>query len=213
MAPAKKARTRKDRPTTRKKTPAKPAGRKKKPVPKDRQRSTEPKSDEERAHVWVLFEEGHSQREIARQTGMGARTVQRILREDPGRLEALAALQRDERRLLWREIENQALRGVQQTMREAMARLFDDDGKAREGLMEIDRVFVAELPKVGRWMGRIAKDASTHVSLLSGDPTDRVALAGGLELDVLSATDEELIDEAKRLGLEEKLPARLREKL
>ena len=51
------------------------------------------------------------------------------------------------------------------------------------------------------------------VQLGSGLPTERVAHMGGVELDAMSATDEELIEEAKRLGLIPLLPARLLEKL
>ena len=55
--------------------------------------------------------------------------------------------------------------------------------------------------------------AASQVQLGSGLPTERVAHTGGIELDVMSVTDEELIEEAKRLGLIPLLPARLLEKL
>ena len=158
----------------------------------------------------MLFEEGLSQREIARQTRFHPRTIQRILAEDRGRLEALAALQADERRKEWSLLENDSIRQLRWWVRATEEAAFTEEGRLKPALTDLDLECFNAAAKVGSWLGRLATAGAGQVQLASGQPTARVASTFG-GLDALAATDDELIAEAARLGMVAFLPARLRE--
>ena len=167
----------------------------------------EPITDELRARIWVLVEEGCSFREIRKQTGCDYYTIQRVRAEDPERLRELIAAKQEERAALWKQIEHQAISLQGKFLGGAERLFFGDDGKVRDDRQDKFAEFGA------RWLSavqRSASDATTKHQLLTGGATERIDNGPALE----PGSDEYLINLAIQFGEDgiRDLPAALRER-
>ena len=176
-------------------------------------RPNEPKTDEEAAHVWILIEEGNSQREVARQTGFALATVQRILAKDPARIESFRSAKREERAKLWEQIEGESIKALRDVVRVLHHTVVNPaTGKRRKKLTTIGEKMLNLLPRSAAVFRLAADSATTKAQLLTGGATARL---DGLArtTDAADMTEEQLIAACKELGMVDKLPADLREKM
>ncbi len=182
-------------------------------TPKASQQGTE-LLPEQYAHMWVLREEGLSLREIGREIGCHAKTVQREFSKDPARHASLVRAQAEERAAVWRQIENQTLRVLRDAIEDAGEILRTSSGRKRKKFTE-GQVQKAEL--VRKLIGplRMAADSATNKSqLLAGKPTEIVAGGGGgLGLDPTQMNEDDVLQLAIEHDLIHLLPAALKEKV
>lgn len=188
-----------------KKPRAKPAA----PAPADPSRgSTTALTDAQRAQVWVLREEGMSLRQIAKEVRCNARTVMRILEEDPTRHAALVTEQKEERATLWRTMENRSLVALLDAVDEAGETIKRVRKKGYK-VTDRDRERVVILRSLMTPLRMAADSATARSQLLTGEPTS-IAQVGGI-LDPERMSPQEIIALARTHGMVDQLPPRLRE--
>lgn len=163
-----------------------------------------PLTNEARALIWTLAEEGHSQRATAERLNIAPGTVGRELISDPIRLEALRARQREARSTKWRALESTGLDEALAWLKElsAMRPRFAGTGRRQLSTRALDRLAV--LPRIVASLQRAAAEGSKQVQLLTGGLTERI---GGEQADL---TAEQIVEMAAQAGLLEMLPPRLR---
>jgi len=168
---------------------------------------------EQYAQMWVLREEGLSLREIGRQVGCHAKTVQREFSKDPARHASLVRAQAEERAAVWRQIENHSLRVLRDVIEDAGEILRTPAGRKRTKFSEGQ---TQKADMIRKLIGplRMAADSATNKSqLLAGKPTEIVGGGGGLGLDPTQMNEDDVLQLAIEHDLIHLLPAALREKV
>lgn len=196
-----------------KKSPAKKTTKKatKKPQSTEK-RDTSELSDDQRARIWVLREERQSLREIATEIGCHNRSVSRVLNEDPGRAAALAAVQREERARSWEQIEDKSLKILRDALDDVHATIRTQGGRKKRIVGKDASVRLTHLTRLVGPLRMAADSATAKSQLLSGGVTERIGSSSGGIGDPDNMDDNQILDLARKYGLEDKLPARLREK-
>lgn len=167
--------------------------------------------DEVRARVWLLSEEGHSYRAIARTLGMSTRSVGRILGEDTDRLREIHQAQIQERVSLWLRLESQGLQALNDFITLARQSLVDErTGRPRKRLTKADEKLLTYGARWSQVFRLTADSASRQSQNLGGRIEDAVDAARA------SAAEEIGDDELIRLAIEEdmvdKLPGTLKKR-
>ncbi len=165
-------------------------------------------TEKEKARVWVLFDEGCTQREICKQTGRSLTTVQRILALDPVQWQAIRAAAAEERATLWREHERDSLKDIA-SLTKFVRELIASPKGVRRKLSEDDRLDLALYIRAMSPFKSLAEAATIKHELLTGQPTDRLEDTTKT-LDAQSMTDNQVIISTLQGSLMDRLPARLK---
>jgi len=161
-------------------------------------------SDELRALIWTLTEEGCSQREVAKRLDIATSSVGNELATDDIRLGALRARQRETRALNWKKLEDvsvkEALEWVSILSKNRFG--FNATGKSQISQRKLERIAI--IPRILTGLKNVAGEGSKQVQLLTGGVTER----RGEETTEINA--EQLVAEAIARGCVDRLPPRLR---
>lgn len=160
-----------------------------------------------KAMVWVLTEEGKSQRQVAELLGIVASTVSKTLASDPVALEALRARQREARARLWRELETLSLEEAVGWMGQLKAyrqKKVDGPGKAIS-VREERRLLM--LPRAIQVSRQAAEGATKMTQLLTGGATERFEQSGTID----ETNADQLVQMAIDAGVVDKLPPAMQE--
>lgn len=166
----------------------------------------EPLTKDQIAQLWVLAEEGHSQRHIAKILGCAPSTVSKQLAADPVAIEALRARLREERASRWKQIESLGLDeliawlGRVSNMRSA---------KMPARLSKRQETELHTTPRYITALRHTAETATRTVQLLTGGVTERIGKDQGQHEDEI-ATAEGLIAQAIEMDAIDLLPPPLR---
>lgn len=181
--------------------------------------STTQISDEQKAQMWVLREEGRSLRQIASEVGCSTRSVQREFHTDPARHATLVRVQKEERAAIWQQSENRSLKLLVKMLEEDQTQLWTPTGRPKKLTGKRQEEIFTRIDTIRKMIGpiRMAADSSTKMSqLLTGGATEIVGSSSdgvGLGVDPSKMTDEEAIELAIAHGLVDELPQALRERV
>lgn len=159
------------------------------------------------AQVWVLTEEGNSQRSTAEQLKISPSQVHKILGEDPVRLEALRARQREARATRWKQVENAGLDELIAWLEEI--RKYRETPIGKKTMSQREEMRLTLLPRLVNSLRQAAETGTKTVQLLTGGLTERVGT--DREHVETEMSSEQLINTAIELDAIEILPPRLRE--
>ena len=172
-----------------------------------------PVTDEERALVWQLAEEGWSQRAIADKVGLGRSTVARELAKDAVGLEQIRASLREARAERTKKLEgagldeaNEWLSVASRVRRELLAAMDTKDGKKRKTAMTEAVSVLGVLPRMLQATRAAGAEGVKLTQLLTGGVTER--MGGPVSPEDMSP--DQIIDRAIALGKENDLPPALR---
>lgn len=171
-------------------------------------------SDEERALIWQLTEEGFSQREIGERLGCGRTAVTRTLADDPVALEQVRTVLREARAAKWKRCEDLGISEANawtEMLNDTRAKLalalqVKNKRERRSQLKELYELLHI-IPRIIQATKGSAGESAKQVQLLTGGVTERLGTA--INDDDLSP--EQLCQRAIMLGRESELPPRLRE--
>ena len=163
-------------------------------------------SDEERAGIWVVFEESGSLRGTSRELGISVSSVQRVLGENTIRYQSIKQRKAEERSERWLRIEEGALdstHAVIELMDKARAKIAELT--TPEQITEALRIMPRHLTAL-----RMAADsATTKTQLLQGRATENVKHSGGV--GKVDLTLEQAVELANDLGLEDFITPAIKE--
>lgn len=161
-----------------------------------------PLTDEARAAIWTLTEEGQSQRSVGKMLDVAPSTVSKELAQDPVRLEALRARQREARAQGWKRIEELGLEELVGWLERLRDYRTGKKRRTKKSIEDLDR-----LPRVLQAVRAAAETSTKTVQLLTGGLTERIGsdTASDSNLD-----PEQLIEMAVQFNCVEMLPPKLR---
>ena len=164
-----------------------------------------PLGDDAEARIWVLTEEGLSQRAVAEQLGVAASTVGAALAKDPVRLESLRARLAEERASRYREMEQKGQLACLLWLDESikLGERVAKRGLSAIGAKQLDKVAI--LPRLIQVGSQTAERSTKASNLLTGKATERV------ENTTKEMDADQLIDAAIEHGLVDRLPPALQD--
>ncbi|HKK51871.1 MAG TPA: hypothetical protein VKA74_09805 [Myxococcota bacterium] len=175
--------------------------------------ANQPLTDEEKAAIWLRYEETGLLRGTARDLGVSLRTVQRVLGEDPLRLQGIKQARAEERAARWRRIEDKSLDELERAIDDASSAFTQlRDLGAAKGRKKIDAAHEAMLklsPRRLTALRMVADSATTKTNLLQGSATENIKHTGGLLVGEMTA--EQMVEKAQELGLDELITPAIRE--
>lgn len=170
-------------------------------------------TDEEKALIWQLTEEGLSQREIGEKLGIGRNSVTRTLASDPVGLEQVRTVLREARAAKWKQCEaigitealewQKMLAVARASLQTALAMT---NRKLRIAKLSEIYDLLHVIPRVIQATRAAAGESAKQVQLLTGGITERIGTAVNDE----DLGPEQLCQRAISLGREADLPPRLR---
>lgn len=170
-----------------------------------------PLSDQERAMIWTLTEEGRSQRFVAESLGIGRSTVTRELAKDPVGLEQIRAALREARGEKWKRAETLGIDEATSwlellsRMRDSLTTALDtrDARKRRQATRDALEV-LGVIPRVLQATKAAAGEACKQVQVLTGGVTERI---GGTSpaSDELADNPELLVEQCIAAGCVDQL--------
>lgn len=164
-------------------------------------------ADDKIAMIWILREQGLSQRAIAERVLVTAPTVHRELSRDPIRLEAIIARQREDEARGWQKIASKGRDETNGWLELCEEVRLGDKGKKKLSAYKLKLMALA--PSYLRAVQLTANQSAKLTQLLTGGATERID--GTVQTNSIDAsTAEQLIEQALELDQIGLLPPYLR---